>query len=406
VSEAGAFPCIRLKYISRFDQEKLTDTTDPELEFEYVDVSDVSQGQIALDETLIKFADAPSRARRLAKPGDTVISTVRTYLKAVAQIPTCDRRLVFSTGLSVFHPNRGVNPRWLAYALQSQSFIDEVEARSTGVSYPAIAPQEVASVKLAMPDQSKQVAIAEFLDRETARIDTLIKKQEKLIETLRERRRESISKLVTQGSNESSKNLVPSGIAWLGPIRDGWRVIRARFLVDIKTGSGDTQDAELNGVYPFYVRSDTPLRSSRYEFEGPAVLTAGDGAGVAKVFHLVYDEFMAHQRVYVLDRFRHVLPEFFMAFFSTFFEKVALDGSAKSTVDSVRRHMIADMPVVVPPSDVQQRIVDAINDVTSQSAALITKAERFIELAKERRSALITAAVTGQIEVGEEAPVG
>jgi type I restriction enzyme S subunit len=178
-------------------------------------------------------------------------------------------------------------------------------------------------------------------------------------------------------------------------------VIRTRYLATISTGSGDTQDAKPDGEYPFYVRSDTPLRSSKFEFDGPAVLTAGDGAGVGKVFHLVSGKFMAHQRVYVLHDFGGILPAYFKAFFETFFRDVALDGSAKSTVDSVRRPMIADMPITVPPVEEQRTIIETLEDETSKIDALITKAQAFIDLAKERRSALITAAVTGQIDVTE-----
>ncbi len=129
-----------------------------------------------------------------------------------------------------------------------------------------------------------------------------------------------------------------------------WNVVRGRHLAQIRTGSGDTIDAVPEGDYRFYVRSDQPLRSDRWEFDTTAVLTAGDGAGVAKVFHLAAGRFMAHQRVYVLDGFQRVTAEYFFYAFSNLFHLMALDGSAKSTVDSVRRPMIADMPFPVPPT--------------------------------------------------------
>lgn len=108
-----------------------------------------------------------------------------------------------------------------------------------------------------------------------------------------------------------------------------WSVVRARHLVQIRTGSGDTVDADPEGGFPFYVRSDKALLSDKWEFDTTAVLTAGDGAGVAKVFHLVFGRFMAHQRVYVLDDFRRVTPVFFYYAFSNLFHLMALDGSAK-----------------------------------------------------------------------------
>lgn len=169
-----------------------------------------------------------------------------------------------------------------------------------------------------------------------------------------------------------------------------WRVVRGRHLVRIQTGSGDTVDAEPDGAYPFYVRSDTPQRSSGWEFDTTAVLTAGDGAGVAKVFHLVSGKFMAHQRVYVLHDFREVTPEFFFYAFSSMFHLMALDGSAKSTVDSVRRHMIADMPFGVPSPDEQRAITDYLDHETARIDALVAKQEELVRHLEERRLSVIT----------------
>lgn len=152
-----------------------------------------------------------------------------------------------------------------------------------------------------------------------------------------------------------------------------WNTTRARYLCDIGTGSGDTIDAEPGGRVPFYVRSDTPLRATRAEFSGPAVLTAGDGAGVAKIFHLVRGEFAAHQRVYVLRHFRDVSPAYFFYYFSCLFSKVALDGSAKSTVDSVRRHMISDMPFALPSPEEQAAITSYLERETARIDTLISK---------------------------------
>nr|WP_321182470.1 nucleotidyltransferase domain-containing protein [Mycobacterium kansasii] len=180
-----------------------------------------------------------------------------------------------------------------------------------------------------------------------------------------------------------------------------WDVVRGRHLVRIRTGSGDTVDAVPNGAYPFYVRSDAPLRSDRWEFDTTAVLTAGDGAGVAKVFHLVYGRFMAHQRVYVLDGFGRVTPRFFYFAFSSAFHLMALDGSARSTVDSVRRAMIADMPFPVPPLDEQLAITDYLARETARIDTLIDEQQRLIEMLRERRNATATSELGARVGIGE-----
>src|SRR5690625_2106517 len=102
---------------------------------------------MSIPEKTIAFSEAPSRARRLARPGDVVISTVRTYLRAVAQVPSVDADLVFSTGFAVVHPEKDkVDGRYLAYAMQADPFTEAVEAMSVGISYPAVNASDVGNV--------------------------------------------------------------------------------------------------------------------------------------------------------------------------------------------------------------------------------------------------------------------
>ena len=185
-----------------------------------------------------------------------------------------------------------------------------------------------------------------------------------------------------------------------------WEVVRGRHLVSIRTGSGDTVDADPDGEFPFFVRSDNALRSDRWEFDTTAVLTAGDGAGVAKVFHLVSGKFMAHQRVYVLADFKRVTPKFFYYAFSSMFRLIALDGSAKSTVDSVRRPMIADMPFGVPPVDEQHAITRFLDRETAKIDALILEQQGLVGVLRERRAAVITRAATRGIQSARLVPTG
>ena len=132
----------------------------------------------------------------------------------------------------------------------------------------------------------------------------------------------------------------PSGIEWLGDVPAHWEVRRLRSLANITTGGQDTINQQDDGKYPFFVRSQTVERIDTWSFDGEAVLTAGDGVGVGKVFHYVNGKFDYHQRVYKFSDFSAVLGKFFFHYFRALLRFEVLQGTAKSTVDSLRLPML------------------------------------------------------------------
>ncbi len=193
----GHWDARRLKYVSSCNDEVLSETTDPDFELVYVDIGSVDQNAGILIKEQMHFESAPSRARRKVRHGDVVVSTVRTYLRAIAPITHPEPNLIVSTGFAVIRPKDGLLHSFAAHALRARYFVDAVVARSAGVSYPAINAGDLIALPIALPPQDEQRAIAAFLDRETARIDSLIGKIEKSIELLREYRSALISAAVT-----------------------------------------------------------------------------------------------------------------------------------------------------------------------------------------------------------------
>jgi len=191
-----------LKFVADINAATLPENTDPDWQFDYVDISRVMQGIITDDPQPTTFAQAPSRARRLAAPGDTIVSTVRTYLRAVAQVVDGEDDQVFSTGFAVIHPRSGsVDPRFLSYYLQSTPFVERVVADSVGVSYPAINPSQIGAYDLRLPGVPVQRAIADFLDRETAQIDAMIEAQETAMAHIQARRGAFIALTLDEASS-------------------------------------------------------------------------------------------------------------------------------------------------------------------------------------------------------------
>lgn len=140
-----------------------------------------------------------------------------------------------------------------------------------------------------------------------------------------------------------------------------WKDDKVSSLVDISTGCRDTQDNKPSGKYPFFVRSPIVERIDVADYDCEAVLTAGDGVGTGKVFHYIDGKFAAHQRVYVMNNFRGVDGKYFYYFFSKNFINEVEKYTAKSSVDSVRRAMIADMQFPHPEIPEQKEIVKALS---------------------------------------------
>jgi type I restriction enzyme S subunit len=187
----------RLKYLALLNPEQLSEDTDPALEMVYVDIGGVDNLGRIVEKEQLTFATAPSRARRIVHDGDIVVSTVRTYLRAIAPIKDPEPGMVVSTGFAVVRPENELTSDYAAYALQAPYFVERVVANSKGVSFPAINESEMATFELAAPPPSEQRAIAAFLDRETARIDALVGNIRGAINRLKELRTALISAAVT-----------------------------------------------------------------------------------------------------------------------------------------------------------------------------------------------------------------
>ena len=186
----------QLKYSASINDEVLAETTDPDLELSYVDIGSVDAVKGISSTTNVSFEDAPSRARRIVRDGDTIVSTVRTYLRAIAAIRNPPPNTVVSTGFAVVRPRSIFSP-FMSYALHESGFIEAIMARSVGVSYPAINASEIGTLPIPIPETDEQQVIADFLDYETKKLDSLAAKIEISTRRLREYRAALITAAVT-----------------------------------------------------------------------------------------------------------------------------------------------------------------------------------------------------------------
>ncbi len=236
MSKARQCELRRLKYAATINDEALSEETDPDFELQYVDIGNVDSSGEIHEIATHRFEAAPSRARRMVRHGDVIISTVRTYLQAIAPIENPPENLIVSTGFAVVRPSQGkLDRQFCKFALREPEFLAEVEKRSVGVSYPAINASDLADIQIPLPSLDEQRAIAEFLDRETARLDALVAEKERWLELLAEKRRTLITRAVTRGLNPAAP-LRDSRLPWFSQIPKHWEIIPFRWFFQISSG--------------------------------------------------------------------------------------------------------------------------------------------------------------------------
>jgi len=407
----------RLKFVTRINPEVLDESTDPDYELRYIDIGNVdSLGRVQAEQSF-RFEDAPSRARRRVRHGDVIISTVRTYLRAIAAIENPPDNQIVSTGFAVLRPGKEYEPRFLWRLIQSSEFVETVVNHSEGVGYPAINPSELGGLPVWMPPLSKQRAIAAFLDRETARIDTLIERKERLIALLEEKRQAVVSHAVTRGL-EADILRKPVALEWLDSVPLTWTVQRNATLFTERDERGypELPILEVSIRTGVTVREFSPLHTEQM-YEDPAMYKRarqGDlvfnkmrmwqgAVGVAPVDGLVSPD-------YTVAKPRDgVNALYFAQLFRTPLYMTEIDRYSHGMVKDRNRLYWDDfkqMPSLVPPVAEQHRIIDHIRRVNGHNEAVMSKIQEGIARLQEYRTALISAAVTGQIDVRHETAAG
>jgi len=284
--------------------------------------------------------------------------------------------------------------------------------------------EKFAELRVPLPSPKRQRAIATFLDRETSRIDELIAKKQRQIELLQEKRSALISHVVTKGLDPNVK-MKDSGVEWLGEIPEHWEAVRFKFVLSEPLQYGANESAEYDEPsWPRYVRitdinengnlREETFKSLPEDVAQPYLLRDGDlllarsGATVGKTFLYMKSWGSAAYAGYLIrSRFQQkcMFPAF-SAYFcrSSNYWDWLKSSFIQATIQNVSAERYANMVVPMPPIDDQKAIVTFLDTETAHIDTLIEKVEKSIELLREYRTALVSAAVTGKIDVREEVP--
>lgn len=417
----------RLKFASTINDEALPESTPPDLGISYVDIGDVtSEGQIT-GATEYRFEQAPSRARRKVRDGDVIVSTVRTYLRAIAPVHDPESNLIVSTGFAVVRPTI-LDTSFAAYALRAQNFVDLVVAASTGVSYPAINASTLGELPVLVPPLATQRAIAAFLDHETAKIDALIEKKRRLLDLLDEKRSALITRAVTRGLDRDVP-MRDSGVEWLGEIPAHWDVLPLkRILGPLVTGTsvrGNTSESAAQGsigvlktssVYGDEFRSTENKAVDREEEDRVSCPVVADSLIVSRmntpdlVGSCAYVS-EDHPNLFLPDRLwrTRARPQVCEGRFMWMIMRSRsmrahlslLATGASASMRCLAQEDFLGVSVGLPPLHEQRAILGHLEENLDAADRATTKIVEAISLLHEYRAALISATVSGQVDISE-----
>ncbi len=353
------------------------------------------------------------------RAGDVLFGKLRPYLAKVAR-PDFDG--VFTSEILPLRPVPECSQSYVMYELLNAPYIRWLDSLTYGTKMPRVSPDQVASSFVGLSPLPEQRAIAAFLDRETARIDALVAKKERLIALLQEQRTALITRAVTKGLDPTVP-MKDSGVEWLGQIPAHWEVKRIKFIAQVGSGSTPNRDnAEYwGGEYPWLNSSVvnhhevteaadfvTALALAECHLPRvlpPAVLVGitdeGRTRGMATVLrveatlsqHLAFIRLTSAYRDVEYIRYVFHSPYQFLRDES---------GGGGSTKGALTCEQLGNMAIPFPPAAEQRAIAAFLDRETARIDALIAKVREAIERLKELRTALISAAVTGKIDVREE----
>lgn len=412
----------RLKYCATLDEEKLSEKTDSEYEFKYIDISSVTEYGGIGTVTEMTFGKSPSRARMIVHDGDTIISTVRTYLKAIAYIEG-GKDYICSTGFCVVTPNEKIASKFCYFLLQSDYFVQKIVMDSVGVSYPAINSAKIGNIQIVLPPYEEQARIVDYLENKCAEMDALIAAKEKSNALLKERRQSIIYEAVTKGLNPDvpMKN---SGIAWIGFIPETWRVAPLKRFATIRSGltlGKKYPDGTKLIEYP-YLRvanvqgeytdltdiatvSVTESEAELYALHaGELLMTEGgdrDKLGRGCVWEGQISPCLHQNHVFALTT-NEELNIYYVDYLTTSdVGRNYFDFTAKKTTNlaSTNATTILAFQIPIPCRKEQDAIVSYLREKCAEVDSIISANETIIAKLKEYRQSVIYEAVTGKIEV-------
>ena len=353
--------------------------------------------------------------------GDLLLTKDGTIGKiALVQGLGVDEKATLNSGVFVVRPlSNGFTTEFYFWLLESTVFKKFFDYFKTGSTIVHLYQDTFVNFSYASPPLIEQTQIAKFLDHETAQIDTLIEKQQTLIQLLKEKRQADISHAVTKGLNPDAP-MKDSGVEWLGEVPEHWDIVKLKWKASTTSGGTPTtskyEDYYEDGDIPWIRTTDlnndklneTPImitpkavRDSACSLlpKNSVLIAMYGGAGSIGKHSLLRFESTINQAVCGVLPSEAFVPDYLHRFYE-FYRPFWMIGAAGTRKDpNIGQDNIKEARIPIPPLNEQHQIADYLDKMQNHFDALTDNAEQAIQLMQERRTALISAAVTGKIDV-------
>ena len=417
---ASLFPAKRLKHVVSLRRSRVDGNEDDR---PYVGLENIESwtgkliGNSATDEASSAIMVEGTSLSNTFEPGDVLFGKLRPYLAKVwvAEFPGRS-----TTELLVMHPVE-IEPRFLRYVCLWHDFVNAVDASTFGSRMPRADWDFIGNMSVPIPEWGKQRAIANYLDRETARLDALVAEKKRLLDLLADKRRALITRAITRGLDPNVP-LRDSGISWLGEIPAHWETWKVGHLAEVGNGSTPSRsnaaywsEGKIPWLNSSVVNRSEVTHADQFVTELAAqechlplvkrgsvlVAITGQGKTRGQAAVLSFDATINQHLAFIHPQQSRLLPWFLKwTLFAAYDFLRSISDDAGGTKGALTCEEVANLRVPVPPVREQAIILAKIAASVERLDSLQAVAKNTISLIKERRSTLISAAVTGQIDVG------
>ncbi len=405
---------MRLKHLARLHTSVEDPTPRPIVDLEALASG---TGRLAAGVKLHELSEPGEGVAQVAE-GDVLFGKLRPYL---AKSWVADRPCFASAELLCLRPAPGVSSRWFGYVVASRPFVEFAVATSDGAKMPRTSWIKLGELRLGVPDHGVQQSIADYLDRETARIDALITAKQRVVESLTERRialaHATVSGTQVDGSRQASGN------DWMGSIPAHWRMARLGSLFDVQLGrmlngerrTGPDMRPYIRNVNVRWGSVDTsdlaemnfpPEGRIRYALKPGDLLVNEGGAGIgrAAIWDGRIDEIYYQKSVHRIRPRGELSVQWLLEWFRVAVDRRVFEVEGNlATIPHVPAEALRRFRVPVPPKAEEVKFLSALTGAVQRDELIGSITQKQINLLRERREALVDAAVTGQLSIAEAA---